>query len=361
MKNDVCRDRTAHDHPLQQAVGQWQRLARDRQAAAVAVNGADDGAGAETAPQSEELARSGERGKSGRTTQDSGDTVAMRGSPSSPAWRPAARDELLAWRRPARLPSPSAAEDESEVAESVAQRLNRAIAESGFCSRRKADELIFSGRVSVNGAVETHAGRRVLPEDSIAVDGAPLPGTQSKVYIMLHKPVQVVSTASDPDGRPTVLSLLPREYAGTRLFPVGRLDYFSEGLILLTNDGRLSQRLMHPRHHLPKEYEVIVRDAVTQKALQTMRSGMRLAEGEVLRPVEVTARGMASGCTQLRMILRQGINRQIRRMCRDLGLTILRLRRVAIGPLRLGDLSPGRCRPLRERELAALRQAVGWR
>lgn len=178
---------------------------------------------------------------------------------------------------------------------------------------------------------------------------------------MLHKPVQVVSTAADPEGRPTVLSLLPGEYADTRLFPVGRLDYFSEGLILLTNDGQLSQRLMHPRHHLPKCYEVIVRHVVTQKALQTMRSGMRLAEGEVLRPVEVTARSMASGCTLLRMVLRQGVNRQIRRMCRDLNLTILRLRRVAIGPLQLGDLPPGRCRPLRKEELAALRQAAGLR
>lgn len=277
----------------------------------------------------------------------------------APAWRPAARDEVRVWQRRSRLPSPPPEAASADAAPE--QRLNRAIAESGFCSRRKADELIFSGRVSVNGAVETHAGRRVVPGDRIAVDGTPLPGSQRKLYLMLHKPVQVVSTASDPDGRPTVLTLLPTEYADTRLFPVGRLDYFSEGLILLTNDGQLSQRLMHPRHHLAKEYEVIVRGTVTQKALQTMRAGMRLAEGELLRSVEVTARSMASGCTLLRMVLRQGVNRQIRRMCRDLGLTILRLRRVAIGPLQLGDLPPGRCRPLREAELVALRQAAGVR
>lgn len=344
----------AHRHPLERAAGQWQRLARDRQAAAL-VAGEPDGHG-----HGDIVSRGGSLAENGQVVGDADSRPGRSGRPSASAWRPAARDEVLAWQRPSRLPSPSPAETAAESAV-CAQRLNRAIAESGFCSRRKADELIFSGRVQVNGEVETHAGRRVLPEDVIAVDGTPLPGSQSKLHIMLHKPVQVVSTASDPDGRPTVLSLLPREYAGTRLFPVGRLDYFSEGLILLTNDGQLSQRLMHPRHHLVKEYEVIVRDTVTQKALQTMRAGMRLAEGELLRPVEVTARSMASGCTQLRMRLRQGVNRQIRRMCRDLGLTILRLRRVAIGPLQLGELPLGRCRPLREDELAALRQAVGLR
>ena len=353
MKNGTNLRGKAQRHPLERAAGQWQRLARDRQAALL---GETVGHG----PESDALSRRELVAETGQAVvaADSGSDRSGRSSAS--VWRPAARDEVLAWQRPSRLPSPPPIETASEPA-AFAQRLNRAIAESGFCSRRKADELIFSGRIQVNGEVETHAGRRVLPEDVIAVDGNPLPGTQRKVHIMLHKPVQVVSTASDPDGRPTVLSLLPREYAGTRLFPVGRLDYFSEGLILLTNDGQLSQRLMHPRHHLVKEYEVLVRDIVTQKALQTMRAGMRLAEGELLRPVEVTARSMASGCTQLRMLLRQGVNRQIRRMCRDLGLTILRLRRVAIGPLQLGELPPGRCRPLREAELAALRQAVGLR
>lgn len=308
-----------------------------------------------------ETSCSGRRAESATRLPEAGmEDASSGGTPFAAAGRPAARDELRAWQRSPRLPSPPPAEAVPSPDPS-GQRLNRAIAECGFCSRRKADELIFAGRVSVNGVVETHAGRRVLPEDSIAVDGAPLPGSQRKLYLMLHKPVQVVSTAADPDGRPTVLTLLPAEYADTRLFPVGRLDYFSEGLILLTNDGQLSQRLMHPRHHLPKCYEVIVRNIVSQKALQIMRSGMRLAEGDVLRPVEVTARSMASGCTLLRMVLRQGVNRQIRRMCRDLDLTILRLRRVAIGPLQLGDLPPGRCRPLREAELAALRQAVKGR
>lgn len=345
-------------HPLERAVGQWQRLAQDRKASAVAAQ-TDAPDGRQNVSEAAAGSRYGEYAGNESPVRDTG---SKSGSGQRPvyAWRPAARDELLAWQRSSRLPSPSCDAIESDPPV-CGQRLNRAIAEAGFCSRRKADELIFSGRVCVNGEVETHAGRRVLPKDSIAIDGTPLPGTQRKIYILLHKPVQVVSTASDPDGRPTVLTLLPREYADTRLFPVGRLDYFSEGLILLTNDGQLAQRLMHPRHHLPKEYEVIVRDVVTQKALQTMRSGMRLAEGDELRPVEVTARSMASGCTQLRMILRQGINRQIRRMCRDLGLTILRLRRVAIGPLQLGDLALGRCRPLRETELAALRQAVGLR
>ena len=238
-------------------------------------------------------------------------------------------------------------------------RLNKFIAASGYCSRRKADELIFAGAVQVNGVVERSPGRRILPDDLIQVEGqqlAALPASFS--YIMLHKPIQVMCTAHDPQGRPTVLDCLTAEMRRNRVYPVGRLDYFSEGLLLLTNDGELAQRLMHPRHHQPKTYDVLVRGTVPAAALATMRRGMTLAEGEHLRPVEVESRLQANGHTRLRMVLHQGVNRQIRRMCRDLGLTILRLKRIRLGPLGLGDLPVGECRFLSVAETAALLQAA---
>ncbi|WP_419492900.1 pseudouridine synthase [Desulfovibrio sp.] len=238
-------------------------------------------------------------------------------------------------------------------------RLNKFIAASGYCSRRKADELIFAGAVQVNGVVERSPGRRILSDDLIQVEGqqlAALPASFS--YIMLHKPIQVMCTAHDPQGRPTVLDCLTAEMRRNRVYPVGRLDYFSEGLLLLTNDGELAQRLMHPRHHQPKTYDVLVRGTAPAAALATMRRGMTLAEGEHLRPVEVESRLQANGHTRLRMVLHQGVNRQIRRMCRDLGLTILRLKRIRLGPLGLGDLPVGECRFLSAAETAALLQAA---
>jgi 23S rRNA pseudouridine2605 synthase len=176
---------------------------------------------------------------------------------------------------------------------------------------------------------------------------------------LLHKPVQTVCTVNDPEGRPTVMAYLPPEVRHLRLYPVGRLDYFSEGLLLLTNDGELAQRLTHPRHHQPKTYEVLIRGSVPETALAVMRRGMRLDEGQALLPVDVEAKTAENGNTLLRMVLRQGVNRQIRRMCRDLGLTILCLRRVAQGPLALGSLKPGAARALAPGEVAGLRQSVG--
>lgn len=241
-------------------------------------------------------------------------------------------------------------------------RLNKFIAASGYCSRRKADELIFAGEVTVNGQTELSPGRRILPTDEIMVGGqclAALPMSFS--YIMLHKPVQVMCTLHDPQGRPTVLDCLTRSMRQTRIYPVGRLDYFSEGLLLLTNDGALAQRLMHPRHHQPKTYDVLIRGQVPPTALEEMRRGMTLAEGEKLRSVEIESRMQANGHTRLRMILHQGVNRQIRRMCRDLGLTILRLKRIRLGPLELGDLPVGESRFLSRQEIAALLRAVDIR
>ncbi|CAK7014524.1 MAG: Ribosomal large subunit pseudouridine synthase B [Desulfovibrio sp.] len=240
-------------------------------------------------------------------------------------------------------------------------RLNKAIAHSGLASRRAADSMIVEGRVSVNGETVTEPGTRIDPQkDAVRVDGSllTLAASEQRAYFMLHKPVEVVSTAKDPQGRKTVLDLLPPALAKKRLYPVGRLDYFSEGLLLLTDDGEITLRLTHPRYHLPKTYRVTVREKPSEAMLETMRRGMTLAEGEKLAPVK--ARQLEEhGNHIVEMTLNQGINRQIRRMCRDLGLTILRLVRIRSGPLALGTLPAGKTRELTPEEVAALKKAVG--
>lgn len=244
-------------------------------------------------------------------------------------------------------------------------RLNKALAAAGLCSRRKADELIRSGVVAVNGGVIDTPGICVVPgKDFVTVHGKAVPlqtvKTRSYQYIMLHKPLRVVSTVNDPQGRQAVLDLLPAPLRGKRLYPVGRLDYFSEGLLLLTDDGELTNRLTHPRYHVPRVYEVRVREEPGRDALERMRRGMTLSEGDRLAPVKAVFLPEARHYT-MQLTLHQGLNRQIRRMCRDLGLTILRLRRIRLGPLDLGGLASGACRPLHDREIATLKQAVGLR
>lgn len=238
-------------------------------------------------------------------------------------------------------------------------RLNHAIAKAGFCSRRKADEYIAAGKVKVNGEYVTTPGSKAALTACIEVDGQKLSSPPALLYIVVNKPIHVVCTASDPQGRKTVLDLLPDQFKNSRLYPVGRLDYFSEGLLLLTNDGELTQRLLHPRHHQPKIYEALVRGPAPEFALAQMRKGMSLDENTRLLPVKVKAKIQPDGNTLLVMELRQGINRQIRRMCEKLGLTILRLKRVAHASLRLGNLGPGKCRELAEEEVRELRKAAG--
>jgi len=198
--------------------------------------------------------------------------------------------------------------------------------------------------------------------DNVVVDGQIVAFSPQKthIYLVFHKPVQTVTTASDPQGRPTVFDLLPPEIPRQGLFTVGRLDFYSEGLLLFTDDGELTHRLTHPSTHVPKTYHVLVRGAVSEHTLSTMGQGMRLAEGEVLAPVAATVLHRESPeRTLLSLRLIQGVNRQIRRMCRDLGLTVLRLTRVAQGPIELADLPRGRCRSLTPAEIAALRAAAG--
>lgn len=247
-------------------------------------------------------------------------------------------------------------------------RLNKALAQAGLCSRRAADKLILDGAVMVNGTVADSPGIRVDPAaDSIQVHGRAIPLapvlSSDHLYLAMHKPPGIVTTAHDPQGRETVLDLLGPKIRQRRPFPVGRLDLVSEGLLLLTTDGELALRMTHPRWEHPKVYHVRVRGRITPEKLATMRGGMRLAEGDQLAPVQVRIIESRSPRTPdnavtLEMTLRQGVNRQIRRMCRDLRLHILRLLRVSQGPIRLGDLPPGASRALSNRELLALRASL---
>ncbi len=256
------------------------------------------------------------------------------------------------------LEDPISANDEKRLV-----RLNKAIADAGICSRRRADDLILAGKVKINGQTVDSPGLKIdVSQDSLEVEGKKVvfSSKNDQVYLLFHKPVQVVTTASDPQGRQTVFDVLPEWVRRKRLFSVGRLDYFSEGLLLLTNDGDLAHRLTHPSWHAPKRYRVIVREKPTDDALAAIRGGMRLAEGETLAPAKVAVseseqpRGFV-----LELELIQGLNRQIRRMCRDLGLTVLRLARVSQGPVELGDLPSGKFRDLTPGEVEALRASVG--
>jgi pseudouridine synthase len=204
----------------------------------------------------------------------------------------------------------------------------------------------------VNGAIRSEPGAQADPDhDVITVDGRPLPAPSARRYVMLHKPRGYVTSRRDPEGRAVVVDLLPAD-AG-RLFPVGRLDYDAEGLLLLTNDGALANRLLHPRYEIPRVYEVEVERVVARGDLARWRRGAMLADGPAVpRGVRVLRRGVAT--TWLEVIFAEGRYREVKRYCQALGHRVRRLRRVRFGPLALGALRAGRWRDLTSRELAQL-------
>ncbi|OQY68899.1 MAG: hypothetical protein B6D46_02020 [Polyangiaceae bacterium UTPRO1] len=234
-------------------------------------------------------------------------------------------------------------------------RLQKLLADSGACSRRAAETLIRSGRVTVNDKTVTTLGTRALPTDRIRIDGRPLPRRQSPIYVMVHKPAGVVTTTRDPEGRPTVVQMLPGR-AG-RLFPVGRLDVQSTGLVLLTNDGDLAAILTHPRHHVPRTYRVKVSGSPDERALARLRRGVRLADGAT-GPVTVVVEERRPTKTWLRVTVREGRNHLVRRLCEAIGHRAEKLQRTALGPLELGKLAIGAYRLLTPREVASLRRTA---
>src|SRR5690242_4419417 len=234
-------------------------------------------------------------------------------------------------------------------------RLNKILAQAGLSSRRGADRLITEGRVAVNGAVTRELGTQADPErDLVTVDGRPLPGAERKHYLLLHKPAGYVTTVSDPRGRPVVAELVGEIDA--RLYPVGRLDWDVEGVLLMTNDGALTHRLLHPRYGLPRVYEADVEGRVAPGGLERWRRGVMLEDGEA-RPGEVEIVRTDHESTVLRLTFSEGRKHEVKRYCAALGHPVRRLRRVAFGPVTLGDLPRGRYRALTPREVSALRAA----
>jgi pseudouridine synthase len=229
----------------------------------------------------------------------------------------------------------------------VPVRLNRYLASAGVGSRRAVDELIRAGRVTVNGAV-AELGAAVGEGDTVEVDGAPV-APEALVHVMLHKPAGVVTTASDPQGRRTVVELVD---AGVRLFPVGRLDRETTGLLLLTNDGALANHLAHPRHGVDKTYVAEVEGDPGAEALRRLAEGLELDDG-VTAPA--SARRLGHG--RIELVIHEGRNRQVRRMCDAVGHPVSRLHRSGYGPLTLGTLEPGGWRRLTDQEVEALRSA----
>jgi 23S rRNA pseudouridine2605 synthase len=255
------------------------------------------------------------------------------------------------------LPPPRRPQHSRPVNPAQPQRLQKILSRAGISSRRNAEELIRAGRVRVNGQVVTQLGVKADPRrDRIAIDGRLLRVADQPVYILLHKPVGVVTTLSDPEGRPTVRDLLPE--VRVRVFPVGRLDYHSAGLLLLTNDGELALRLTHPRYGVRKTYRAKVKGVPTPEALAQLAAGVRLEEGRTA-PTDVRVERSEDGKTWLEITLGEGRNREVRRMCERIGHPVEKLRRVRIGPLTLGKLAPGRHRLLTEREIREVRRAVG--
>lgn len=230
------------------------------------------------------------------------------------------------------------------------ERLQKVLARAGFGSRRTCEELIASGRVRINGDV-AELGRRVdVDADEVRVDGALVGVRPGHVHLLLNKPTGVVTTADDPQGRPTVVSLVPDD---PRVFPVGRLDMDTEGLLLLTNDGDLAHRLTHPSFGIEKEYIAHVEGEPTRGAVRRLREGIELEDG-----MTAPAGANLLAPSIIRITIHEGRNRQVRRMCEAIGHPVKRLIRTRIGPLSDRSLKPGSWRELTQKELRALERAV---
>ena len=232
-------------------------------------------------------------------------------------------------------------------------RLQKFFTDMGIMSRRASEKVILAGNVKINGKTAS-LGDKVDPEkDTVVYNGKVIkPQTANKRYILLNKPLGYVTTTNDEKGRETVLSLL--DEIDERVYPVGRLDMYSEGLLILTNDGELTNRLTHPKHEMQKTYSVIIKGEISPDALHKLNSPMEI-DGYKLKPVKVRVISQGDGKTNTLFTLNEGRNRQIRKMCEAVDLTIMRLTRISIGKLKLGELERGKWRDLTKNEIDYLK------
>ena len=238
----------------------------------------------------------------------------------------------------------------------MADRLQKLLSQAGIASRREAETLIVAGRVTVNGQVVTELGTKADPlTDQITVDGKPVRPVDAKIYLLLYKPVGYLTTLKDPEGRPIVTDLL--KDVTSRVYPVGRLDYNTEGLLLLTNDGELTNALTHPKFEHEKEYVVLVEGRPNEGTLKSWKRGV-LLEGEKTAPAKVEIMSAEREQTWLRVIMHEGRKRQIREVAGMLGHKVKYLQRVRLGPLELGELKLGRWRRLTSAEVRSLMALV---
>ncbi len=237
-------------------------------------------------------------------------------------------------------------------------RIQKLLSDSGYCSRRKAEALIAAGKVKCNGH-PVKLGDKAAPTDLLSVDGENvyLPKKKNFRYIMLNKPRGYVTTLSDEQGRRCVTDLLTG--VEERVYPIGRLDRNSEGLLLFTNDGNFANGIMHPSREVSKTYRVTVRPPVTEEQLSTMAAGVTLDDGVKTAPANIVTQVEEPERVVLLVTIHEGKKREVRRMCDAVGLEVARLRRISIGPVKLGMLKPGTWRDLTTEELRALRQAIG--
>ena len=232
------------------------------------------------------------------------------------------------------------------------ERLQKILAQAGVCSRRAAEELIRQGRVKVDGATVSEMGMKADPDrQRITVNGKPLQSSEKKITLLLNKPKGYVTTMSDPQGRPIVSSLI--KDVDQRLFPVGRLDLDTEGALLMTNDGELAQKLLHPKFEINKTYQVTIRGHIDPKKIQALEQGIDL-DGRQTWPARITVQEKSDKTTTLHIVIHEGRKRQVRRMFEAIGHPVIHLKRLAYGNLRLGTLALGKYRLLDKKELASL-------
>lgn len=235
-------------------------------------------------------------------------------------------------------------------------RLQKYLANCGVASRRKCEEYILEGRVKVNGSVITELGTQVSSDDEVMWDEKRIHYEEDYVYYLLNKPIGYVTTVKDEKDRPTVLEFF--KDIDKRIFPVGRLDYYTSGLLILTNDGELTYALTHPKHAVNKTYHVKIEGNIGEEAIEKLRKGI-LIEGKKTAPAKVEVIKKYPNTTQLALTIHEGRNRQIRKMCEAVGHPVQQLQRISIGELVQGRLKPGQYRKLTEKEIHYLKQIGG--